>query len=1007
MKTITKTTSLITAAAIVISLILMNMASPVALAADGTHNMPLYEKEAKNGVGLCPYNKPYRDERQMLDFMGKRDIEKLERFDEPTHKDETPLVKGTFESRVLPTDGGYAAIEMSATDATDITSDFKDPVFLEAVREILGKSEGEPILNTDVSGITRLWVTFSYIQDLAGLEHFISLEELYCYGNQLTVLPALPLGLEFLDCDGNQLMALPTLPENLFGLDCSNNPLQMLPTLPLGLTYLRCVDNQLTTLDISALSALENLQCSKNRLTELALNSTAPYWCINVSYNFMESEAAVTGKSIIWDGDYFIFYPQYTDAIDITADFTDPNFLATVREFLGKGANEPIFDIEASWLTWLDVSYWGISSLAGLEHFTSLRGLSCYYNQITELPTLPPDLEYLDCEGNRLTTLPALPKNLWMLDCSNNLIDELPSSLPPSLEWLYCEGNLLTGLNLSGLSYMYSLWCFNNYMESPDSVMGWRELGLEINNTFRFYPQYTDAIDITADFTDPNFRAAVREFLGKGANEPIFDIDVSWLTWLSVSNRGITSLAGLEHFTSLTELYCTSNQLKELPMLPSGLVVLLCYYNQLDELPALPLGLEYLDCDGNLLTELPALPENLYGLDCSNNSLQVLPTLPLGVTYLRCVNNHLTELPTLPSGLMRLLCDDNMLTRIDLTGLSSLSELWCFNNHMASPDSVIGWRELGLEINSPENPWSGTFMFYPQAEAFAGSAIVGVRVPDVSYINKDVEYTISLTNAVNVLDVELAFEVDGSMLVGKGFTGLNGFNAMSEIIWTYLGDDIWKGGITLGYPSGNDSEGFSSTGSVDIASIDFVPKAEGEAALVLTSVRVVGKNGTEVIDLEAVAEPSIATTVIELVYSKYDLNRDGVIDALDLGVMLLYCGFDKDDPRWDTYVKVNDTKGVGVTAMTCDVNRDGVIDMLDLLDLFIHYGVPRDPDPAEPDAPYLDTIYGVVNSSTVAAANGNSYSNLTGLFVWESMTSISTTTGYGTFDYDLTDWERP
>ncbi|MCL1809617.1 MAG: hypothetical protein FWG42_07640, partial [Clostridiales bacterium] len=57
----------------------------------------------------------------------------------------------------------------------------------------------------------------------------------------------------------------------------------------------------------------------------------------------------------------------------------------------------------------------------------------------------------------------------------------------------------------------------------------------------------------------------------------------------------------------------------------------------------------------------------------------------------------------------------------------------------------------------------------------------------------------------------------------------------------------------------------------------------------------------------------------------------------DLGVMLLYVGFDCDSPDWESLIKVNDSRGRPVTASMCDVNSDGVIDILDLLDLFIHY----------------------------------------------------------------------
>ncbi|MCL1808753.1 MAG: cohesin domain-containing protein [Clostridiales bacterium] len=71
--------------------------------------------------------------------------------------------------------------------------------------------------------------------------------------------------------------------------------------------------------------------------------------------------------------------------------------------------------------------------------------------------------------------------------------------------------------------------------------------------------------------------------------------------------------------------------------------------------------------------------------------------------------------------------------------------------------------------------------------------------------------------------------------------------------------------------------------------------------------------------------------------SIYDLNGDSKVDSKDFAILLLYCGFDKSSSNWSTLAKVKDSKGKGITASSCDVNRDGVIDMLDLIDLFIHY----------------------------------------------------------------------
>jgi len=211
------------------------------------------------------------------------------------------------------------------------------------------------------------------------------------------------------------------------------------------------------------------------------------------------------------------------------------------------------------------------------------------------------------------------------------------------------------------------------------------------------------ATDITAAFTDPNFRAAVYSAIGKWESEPIYDTDVAWRTELSVNGRGIQSLAGLEHFTGLKRLCCESNQLTTLPTLPSGLEelgcgnnqltvlpilpsrmeVLDCWENQLASLPALPSGLEDLDCSDNLLTSLPALPSGLETLNCNGNQLTSMPTLPSGLSALVCESNLLTSLPTLPSGLKGLICSFNPLTSLPALP-SGLTHLLCYCNQLTS-----------------------------------------------------------------------------------------------------------------------------------------------------------------------------------------------------------------------------------------------------------------------------------------------------------------------------------
>ena len=72
-----------------------------------------------------------------------------------------------------------------------------------------------------------------------------SITEIYCEENNLTELPELPKQLKHLFCDNNDLTELPELPKGLITLSCSNNNLTKLPKLPNSLKLLNCGDNNL------------------------------------------------------------------------------------------------------------------------------------------------------------------------------------------------------------------------------------------------------------------------------------------------------------------------------------------------------------------------------------------------------------------------------------------------------------------------------------------------------------------------------------------------------------------------------------------------------------------------------------------------------------------------------------------------------------------------------------------------------------------------------------------
>ena len=130
---------------------------------------------------------------------------------------------------------------------------------------------------------------------------------------------------------------------------------------------------------------------------------------------------------------------------------------------------------------------------------------------------------------------------------------------------------------------------------------------------------------------------------------------------INVSNKNLTYIPPLNRFTNLKKLYCSNNQLTQLPQLNSSLEILNCSNNQLIQLPELNSYLEILNCSNNQLTQLPELNSSLQDLRCYNNQLTQLPELNSSLQYLFCYNNQLTQLPELNSSLQNLHCYDNEL----------------------------------------------------------------------------------------------------------------------------------------------------------------------------------------------------------------------------------------------------------------------------------------------------------------------------------------------------------
>ncbi|MDE7410443.1 MAG: hypothetical protein K2M94_00180 [Paramuribaculum sp.] len=226
-------------------------------------------------------------------------------------------------------------------------------------------------------------------------------------------------------------------------------------------------------------------------------------------------------------------------------------------------------------------------------------------------------------------------------------------------------------------------------------------------------------LPVGSEWIDPEFAKELqkRGYIADAAT--VTPADVADITEIYVRCRDLTSLRGIEYFTSLqklygdynglteldvsrntqlTHLYCTDNRLTQLDVSRNTqLMSLYCAFNQLTQLDvSRNTQLTYLDCDWNQLTQLDVSRNTqLTKLFCTLNQLTQLDVSgATQLTSLYCAYNQLTQLDvSRNTQLAELNCSDNKLTQLDVSGATQLTYLGCSDNKLTQLD-VSGATQL-------------------------------------------------------------------------------------------------------------------------------------------------------------------------------------------------------------------------------------------------------------------------------------------------------------------------
>ena len=357
-----------------------------------------------------------------------------------------------------------------------IPLEFKDREFASYLVRNFDSDEDGVISIDEVSSISAITVCTDNIRSLEGIEQCQNLRVLRCNGSSSNgMLSSLDVSanskLEILDCSNNCLTDL-YISDNaiLRELNCSNNQIHQLSLENNEyLVSLICNNNRLTGLNIAANRYLKTLYCQDNDIEEIII------W--DGFETAKQSDIRKDDKAVYVSGNSPITIP-------------DPVFKTYLIENFDSDGDGEISRNEALPVTSITVYTENITSLQGLEYFPNLSVLSCGVNydtksssgelsynekpiirsQLSELDVSQNEkLEYLHCCGNSISKLDVSQNTrLRSLDCSYNNLQELDVTKNTDLSYLEFGCNHISSIDISNNILLNSLSCWSNQLSTLD-----------------------------------------------------------------------------------------------------------------------------------------------------------------------------------------------------------------------------------------------------------------------------------------------------------------------------------------------------------------------------------------------------------------------------------------------------------------------------------------------------------------------------------------------------------
>ena len=609
---------------------------------------------------------------------------------------------------------GLAALTVNAQNVTIPDANFK--AYLVGNASINTNSDSE-IQVTEAAAFTGTITCNNLgINSVTGLEAFTGITGLYLFMNNLTSLDvSANTALYILNCRNNQLTAL----------DLSNN---------LNLLDVNCSQNDITSLDLSLQTSLIGIDCTENLLTSLNVANGNNSNVINI--NFMAQQnpflTCIEVDDAAWSTTNWVNHDAGASfsedcAAACVVNIPDANFKAYLVGNMVINANsdaEIQCNEAAAYNNQLNCTGLNISDLTGIEAFTAMTSLHCENNLLTSLDVSAcSSLLYLYCQDNALTSLNFSPA-IRELACTNNQLTSIDLIANTQFTVLFCNNNLLTSLNVAN---------GNNQFMNPN---GFNTTGnpnltcIEVDNAYFSLDNWwyidtwtsysidcNSSIGCTVTIPDANFKAYL---VGNAAINTNGDTEIqcaeatSFTGSINCSSSTIANLTGIEAFTALTSLDCSDNQLTSLNVSSNTALTLL-------------------NCSDNQLTALNTSSNTALAiLRCAHNELTSLNvSTNTALTTLNCFDNQLTSLNISGNTALTILdCRSNLLTALNVKNTNNTD----FISFTTTGNPLLTCIQVDDEAYSTTN-WTGSNFMFDAQHDFSENCILSVEESQMEIVN--------------------------------------------------------------------------------------------------------------------------------------------------------------------------------------------------------------------------------------------------------------------------------